>query len=91
MVLTHSVFQNFEYNRMVVLFSMMNDTTEVTCAISTSAMDELEKATRTKPEQREEQFARLRDRIEACAARKFANAEFEGKPPGIVLRSIDFR
>ncbi|KAA0076482.1 DUF1488 family protein [Tardiphaga sp. P9-11] len=91
MALTHGVFQSFEYNRMVVLFSMMNDETEVTCAISTSAMDELEKATRTKPEQREEQFARLRDRIEACAAHKFANAEFEGKPPGIVLRSIDFR
>jgi hypothetical protein len=54
-------------------------------------MDELEKVTRTKPEQREEQFVRLRDRIETCAARKFENAEFEGKPPGIVLRSIDFR
>jgi hypothetical protein len=91
MALTHGVFQSFEYNRMVVLFSMMNDTTEVTCAISTSAMDELEKARRTKPEQREEQFVRLRDRIEACAARKFANSEFEGRPPGIVLRSIDFR
>jgi len=91
MALTHGIFQSFEYNRMVVLFSMMNDATEVTCAISTSAMDELEKAKRTKPEQREEQFVRLRDRIEACAARKFANAEFEGKPPGIVLRSIDFR
>lgn len=91
MALTHGVFQSFEYNRMVVLFSMMNDATEVTCAISTSAMDELERATRTKPEQREEQFIRLRDRIEACAARKFAKSEFEGRPPGIVLRSIDFR
>jgi hypothetical protein len=91
MALTHGVFQSFEYNRMVVLFSMMDDATEVTCAISTSAMDELEKVTRTKPEQREEQFVRLRDRIETCAARKFANAEFEGRPPGIVLRSIDFR
>ncbi|MGM4896810.1 DUF1488 family protein [Tardiphaga sp. 839_C3_N1_4] len=91
MALTHGVFQSFEYNRMVVLFSMMNDATEVTCAISTSAMDELEKVARTKPEQREEQFIRLRDRIEACAARKFANSEFEGRPPGIVLRSIDFR
>lgn len=91
MALTHGVFQSFEYNRMVVLFSMMNDQTEVTCAISTSAMDDLEPATRTKAEQRGEQFNRLRNRIEVCAARKFEKAEFEGNPPRIVLRSIDFR
>jgi hypothetical protein len=33
----------------------------------------------------------LRERIEACAAGKYHAAEFEGKPPGIILRSIDFR
>jgi hypothetical protein len=33
----------------------------------------------------------LRDRIEQCASRKFDAGEFEGKPPGIVLRCIDFR
>ena len=46
---------------------------------------------RTAPTQREEQFVRLRDRIEQCADRKFQAQEFEGKPPGIILRSIDFR
>jgi hypothetical protein len=45
----------------------------------------------TKPDQREEQFMRLRDRIEQCASRKFIAREFEGTPLGIVLRSIDFR
>ena len=30
-------------------------------------------------------------RIEACVERKYQATEFEGTPPGIVLRSIDFR
>ncbi|MET4255235.1 hypothetical protein ABIC09_000157 [Bradyrhizobium sp. S3.12.5] len=46
---------------------------------------------RAGPDQREAQFTRLRERIEACAARKYQATEFEGTPPGIVLRSIDFR
>jgi hypothetical protein len=46
---------------------------------------------RSKPDQREAQFVRLRDRIEERAARKFLDREFEGTPPGVILRSIDFR
>jgi hypothetical protein len=34
---------------------------------------------------------RLRHRIEEQAAREFLAQEFEGAPPGIILRSIDFR
>lgn len=34
---------------------------------------------------------RLRASIESCAERKFANAEMEGRPPGIILRRLDFR
>ncbi|QWG21618.1 DUF1488 domain-containing protein [Bradyrhizobium sediminis] len=81
----------FEHNRMVMLFSMMDGSREVGCAISSSAMDDLEHVARTRPEQREEQFLRLRDRIEQCASRKFLAGEFEGTPPGIILRSLDFR
>jgi hypothetical protein len=54
-------------------------------------MDDLERVPRTAPEQREQQFLRLRDRIEQCASRKFQAREFEGTPPGLILRSIDFR
>lgn len=54
-------------------------------------MDDLERGPRSRPEQREAQFIRLRDRIEARAASKYRATEFEGTPPGIVLRSIDFR
>ncbi|QPF88303.1 DUF1488 domain-containing protein [Bradyrhizobium genosp. L] len=81
----------YEFNRMVVLFSMMDGTREIPCAISAAAMDEIEHVSRTAADQREQQFQRLRDRIEQCASRKFDAREFEGNPPGIILRGIDFR
>jgi len=91
MALTESHFQEYDFNRMVVVFTMKNDQASVACAISTDAMDQLEGTSRTPPAQREEQFVRLRDRIEARAARKFSDVELEGNPPGIILRAIDFR
>lgn len=91
MALTRGNFVSFEYDRMVIQFSMLDGQKEIPCAISTSAMDSLESLARTKPNEREAQFMRLRDRIEDCAAGKFRAMEFEGTPPGIILRSIDFR
>ena len=91
MALTHGEFQDYDYNRMVVRFTMQNDQTSVPCAISTDAMDQLEGSSRTPPEQREQQFLRLRDRIEERAAHKFDAVELEGNPRGIILRAIDFR
>ena len=91
MALTESRFQEYDFNRMVVTFTMKNDQASVACAISTDAMDQLEGTSRTPPAQREEQFLRLRERIEARAARKFSDVELEGNPPGVILRAIDFR
>jgi hypothetical protein len=91
MALTSGNFGQYDYNRMVVLFTMKNDQADVACAISTDAMDQLEGSSRTPPEQREQQFLRLRDRIEARAALKFSDVELEGNPPGVILRAIDFR
>ena len=91
MALTESCFQEYDFNRMVVVFTMKNDQANVACAISTDAMDQLEGTSRTPPAQREEQFLRLRDRIEARAARKFSDVELEGNPPGVILGAIDFR
>jgi hypothetical protein len=91
MTLERGSVGGFEFNRMVMLFSMKDGAREIPCAISTSAMDDLDRGTRTAPDQREQQFLRLRDRIEQCASRKFLAREFEGTPPGIILRSIDFR
>jgi hypothetical protein len=71
---------------------MIEGEREIPCAISTSALDSLESVmSRSKANEREAQFMRLRDRIEACAARKFQAQELECTPPGIILRSIDFR
>lgn len=91
MALTRGDFGEYDFNRMVVVFTMKNDEANVACAISTDAMDQLEGSSRTQPSQREQQFMRLRDRIEARAARKFSDVELEGNPPGIILRAIDFR
>jgi Protein of unknown function (DUF1488) len=91
MALTQGSFQEYDFNRMVVRFTMKNDQANVDCAISTDAMDQLEGSSRTPPAQREQQFLRLRGRIEERAARKFSDVEMEGNPPGIILRAIDFR
>jgi hypothetical protein len=91
MALTRGRFLGYEFDRMVMLFSMADGQREIPCAISTSAMDDLEGVARSRPNQREAQFMRLRDRIEERAALKFLAMEFEGTPPGIILRSIDFK
>jgi len=83
--------KGFEQDRMVMLFSMMDGNREIACAVSSSAMDDLDGGTRTKSDQRHDQFLRLRDRIERCASRKFLAGELEGTPRGIILRATDFR
>jgi hypothetical protein len=91
MALTQGDYRDYDFNRMVVRFTMKNDQAEIACAISTDAMDQLEGSSRTPPDQREQQFLRLRERFEARAARKFSDVELEGNPPGVILRAIDFR
>jgi hypothetical protein len=91
MTLARGNIEGYEFDRMVLKFSMMDGDREVPCAVSASAMDDMERGVRTPAEKREEQFVRLRDRIEQCASRKFEAREFEGTPPGLILRSIDFR
>ena len=60
MTLTHGRFISYEYDRMVVLFSMLDGDKEIPCAVSTSAMDELDGVVRARAGQREAQFMRLR-------------------------------
>ena len=91
MALTDAGFIDYDIDRSVVLFSMLDDATSVPCAITTDAMDQIEGVKRTAPGQREQQFLRLRDRIGERASQKFVAVELEGRPPGIILRAIDFR
>jgi len=89
MALTRGAFRAFDHDRMVVLFTMMNGDAEIACAISTAAMDDLEKPFKASASQREAQFLRLRDRIESRIAETFA-AKQGSSQAEIVLRSNDF-
>jgi hypothetical protein len=79
----------YDFNRMVVEFTMLNQGNTVQCAISTAAMDDLEGKRDVKADQRVDQFVRLRDAIEERASRKFFEGPVETKGP-LVLRSNDF-
>lgn len=90
-MLTRGAVQGFEFNRMVVLFTMNDGRISIPCAISTDAMDKLEPTFKIVSSRREEQFLRLREQIETMAVEKYRRQEMEGQPPGIVLRGNDFR
>ncbi|WP_371259453.1 hypothetical protein [Bradyrhizobium sp. URHD0069] len=47
MALTQSRFQEYDFDRMVVRFTMKNDQATVACAVATDAMDQLEGSSRT--------------------------------------------
>jgi hypothetical protein len=89
MLLQRGDIQGYDFNRMVLEFTLLNQTKVIQCAISTAAMDGLEGRRDVKPDQRVEQFIRLRDLIEERASRKFFEEQAEADRP-VVLRSIDF-
>ena len=79
----------YDFNRMVVDFTMYKLGKTVRCAISTAAMDDLEGKHEVKADQRVDQFLRLRDAIEEIASRKFFERPVHAEGP-VVLRSNDF-
>jgi len=89
MPLRRGEVQGFDFNRMVVEFTMLNQDKVIQCAISTAAMDDLEGRRDVKPHQRVEQFMRLREVIEEQASRKFLDEQVRTDRP-VVLRSNDF-
>jgi Protein of unknown function (DUF1488) len=64
MALGRGAIIGFDHDRMVMLFSMLDGDKEVRCAVSSSAMDDLERGVKAKPDARDTQFLRLRDRID---------------------------
>jgi|SRR6266511_154313 Protein of unknown function (DUF1488) len=64
MLLSRGEILGYDFNRMVVDFTMLNQGKTVRCAISTAAMDDLEGKHDVKADQRIDQFVRLRDAIE---------------------------
>jgi len=89
MPLQRGEVRGYDFNRMILEFTMLNQGKVILCAISTAAMDDLEGTRDVKADQRVDQFVRLRDAIEERAARKFFEELAETKRP-VVLRSNDF-
>ena len=61
MPLQRGEVKGYDFNRMTVEFTMLNEGKIILCAISTSAMDDLEGRHDLKAEQRIDQFMRLRE------------------------------
>jgi hypothetical protein len=89
MPLRRGEVQGYDFNRMVVEFTMLNQDKVIRCAISTAAMDDLEGRRDLKPHQRVDQFMRLREVIEERTSHKFFEEKVRiGRP--VILRSNDF-
>ena len=89
MPLGRGELQGYDFNRIVVEFTMLNRDKVVQCAISTAAMDDLEGKRDVKPHQRVDQFMRLREAIEEQASQKFFEERGRIDRP-LILRSNDF-
>jgi uncharacterized protein DUF1488 len=89
MPLQRGEIRGYDFNRMVVEFTMLNEDKVILCAVSTAAMDDLEGSRNVKSDQRADQFTRLRDVIEERASRKFFQEQAQADRP-VVLRSNDF-
>jgi hypothetical protein len=89
MPLQRGEVQGYDFDRMIVEFTMLNQGKVIVCAISTAAMDDIEGRRDVRPDQRVDQFMRLRDVIEERASRKFFEEQVQADRP-VVLRSNDF-
>jgi Protein of unknown function (DUF1488) len=89
MPLQRGEVQGYDFDRMTVAFTMLNQGKVIMCAISTAAMDNIEGTHDVRPDQRIDQFMRLRDVIEERASRKFFEEQVQADRP-VVLRSNDF-
>ncbi len=89
MPLQRGEVQGYDVNRMVIEFTMLNQSKVIMCAISTAAMDDLEGRRGVRPDQRVDQFMRLREVSEERASRKFFEEQAQADRP-VVLRSNDF-
>ena len=89
MPLQQGEVQGYDFNRSVVEFTMLNQGKIILCSISTEAMDDLEIRRGVKPDQRVDQFMRLREVIEERASRKFFEEQAQADRP-VVLRANDF-
>ena len=88
MSLQQGVVESYDFDRMIVHFTMLDRDKAILCAITTAAMDELEGSRNVGSHQHVDQFMRLRAKIEARATRKFEEQGETNKQ--VMLRSNDF-
>ena len=89
MPLQRGEVRGYDFNRMTVDFTMLNQGKVVLCSVTTAAMDDLEGSCDVKSGQRVDQFMRLREVIEERASRKFFEEQAQADRT-LVLRSNDF-
>jgi len=89
MLLQRGEVLGYDFDRSIVEFTMVDQSNVILCAISTAAMDDLERRRDVKPDQRVDQFMRLREVIEERASRKFFEEHAQANRP-VLLRSNDF-
>ena len=89
MPLQRGEVRGYDFNRMVLEFTMLNESRVILCAVSTAAMDDLEGSRHVTPDQRADQLARLREIIEERASYKFFEEQRQAGQ-SVVPRSIDF-
>ena len=82
MPLQQGEVQGYDFNRSVVEFTMLNQGKVILCAISTTAMDDIEGKRNVRPDQRVDQFMRLREVIEERASRKTPRNALAGNIAG---------
>ena len=70
-LLTRGQILGYDAERMAFLFTMTYGASIVDCEISSVALDDLDGAKGTRPDDREIQFRRLRDAVERLAAYAF--------------------
>ena len=88
MSLQQGVVKGYDFDRMIVQFTMLDKDRIIPCAVTTAAMDDLEGVRNVGAQQRVDQFMRLRAKIEARASSKFDEQGEINKQ--IILRSNDF-
>jgi hypothetical protein len=82
-LLTRGQVLGYDAERMAFLFTMIYGASIVDCEISSAALDDLDGAKGTRPDDRETQFGRLRDAVERLASYAF---ERQGRRKGERVR-----
>jgi Protein of unknown function (DUF1488) len=88
MPLQQGVVESYDFDRMIVRFTMLDRDKIIPCAITTAAMDDLEGSRKVGSHQRVDQFMRLRAKIEVRASSKFDEQGEINR--AVMLRSNDF-